>query len=160
MACSLFLTPVLINSLQFYLPPEGLVNKDFLKDVLTGKKQLYQKSAITPIQVPHYDELSVKALYPQFKEDPIFLSYFPDKYPKDKGPPREYFFNILNTLYPDYLSQVMSHANKQRMSTEGEDVKAQSIQISQYWSEQLSSMPYLSRKYLLLLPEFNPSMLP
>ena len=45
------------------------------------------------------------------------------KYPKDKGPPREYFFNILNTLYPDYLQQIMAHASKQRMSAEGEDNK-------------------------------------
>ena len=48
------------------------------------------------------------------------MQYFPDKYPKGKGPPHEYFFNILNTLHPDYLSQVMVHAYNQRMTTEGE----------------------------------------
>ena len=37
---------------------------------------------------------------------------FPDKYPAGKSPPREYFFNVLNTLYPDYLQQIMSHANE------------------------------------------------
>ena len=91
------------HSLQFYLPPEGLVNKDFLKDVLVGKKQLFKKAEVKDITVPHYDELSVKALYPQFKKDPIFMSYFPDKYPAGKAPPRDYFFNVLNTLHPEYL---------------------------------------------------------
>ena len=72
------------------------------------------------------------------------MSFFPDKYPKDKGPPREYFFNILNTIHPDYLANLMQHANKQRMTTEGEGMQKQSIQISEFWEEQLRQMPYLS----------------
>ena len=65
------------------------------------------------------------------------MSFFPDKYPKDKGPPREYFFNILNTIHPTYLANIMQHANKQRMTTEGEEMQKQSIQISEFWEEQL-----------------------
>ena len=74
------------------------------------------------------------------------MSYFPDVYPKGKSAPREYFFNILNTLHPDYLQQVMAHANKQRMTAEGEGMKKESIQISQFWEEQLKAMPYLTCK--------------
>ena len=99
------------------------------------------------IQVPHYDELSVKALYPQFKKDPVFQSYFPDVYPKNKGPPREYFFNVLNTIHPEYLEKIMVHANEERMTAAGSSQQNESIQISQYWEEQLRSMPYLSRKF-------------
>ena len=134
------------NSLQFYLPPESNINKDFMKDILCGKKQLFKKDQVKGIKVPKYDELSVKELYPQFKGDPIFNSYFPDNYAKDKGPPREYFFNILHTLYPDYLAQVMSHSNKQRMTSEGEAMKAEQVKITEYWKEQFASMPFLSRK--------------
>ena len=36
-------------------------------------------------------------------KDSVFMSYFPDTYAKGKGPPRDYFFNILNTQQPDYL---------------------------------------------------------
>ena len=75
--------------------------------MLAGKKQLLKKAEVQQIQVPYYDELSVKALYPQFAKDAEFMKYFPDKYPVGKGPPREYFFNVLNTLHPDYLAQVM-----------------------------------------------------
>ena len=124
-----------------------MVNKDFLKDILAGKKELLKKDAVSYVQVPHYDELSVKNLYPEFKKDADMICYFPDKYPIGKGPPREYFFNVLNTVHPNYLAQIMGHANKQRMTAEGEDMKKQSIQISDYWAEQLKSMPYLSRKY-------------
>ena len=91
-------------SLQFYLPPETVVNKDFLKQVFSGQKHLLKKSQVQEIRVPKYEELSVKALYPQFAKDAAMMQYFPDEYPEGKGPPRDYFFNILNTLHPDYLS--------------------------------------------------------
>ena len=129
------LTILSLFSLQFYLPPESLVNKDFLKDVLAGKKQLMKKSEIDPIQVPHYDELSVKELYPMFSKDAEMMCYFPDKYPVSKGPPREYFFNILNTVMPEYLTQILDHANKQRMGADGLNQQSESIAISQFWEE-------------------------
>ena len=133
-------------SLQFYLPDESVITKDFLKDVLAGKKDLLKKSEVITVEVTHYDELSVKALWPEFKKDAAMNCYFPDKYPVGKGPPREYFFNVLNTVHPNYLAQVMLHADKQRMTTEGEAMKKQSINISEYWNEQLKAMPYLSCK--------------
>ena len=99
-------------SLQFYLPDETVVTKDHLKAVFTGQKQLLKKSEVKEIKVPKYEELSVKTLYPQFTKDPEMMYFFPDTYPAGKGPPRDYFFNVLNTIHPDYLAQVMAHANK------------------------------------------------
>ena len=54
---------------QYYLPDEAVFNKDFLKDVLAGKKQLMKKSEYDPITVPADDELSVRKLWPQLKKD-------------------------------------------------------------------------------------------
>ena len=45
------------------------MNKDFLKEVLAGKKQLMKKAEVKYVTVPHYDELSVKAIYPMFTKD-------------------------------------------------------------------------------------------
>ena len=95
-----------------------------------GKKQLLKKSEVNQIKVPHYDELSVRKLYPQFKADKQFTQYFPDTYPKFKGPPRQYFFDVLNTVYPEYLQQVMAHAARERMSAEADQNKNSSIAIS------------------------------
>ena len=80
------------------------------------------------------------------KKDPEFCSFFPSKFPKDKGPSREYFFNILNTLQPEYLGKLMAHAANSRMSAENVNNQTKSIQISEYWADQLKAMPYLSRK--------------
>ena len=63
------------------------------------------------IEVPHYDELAVKNIWPQFVKDEKLSSYFPDAFAKNRGPAREYFFNVLNTVHPDYLGQLMTHAN-------------------------------------------------
>jgi hypothetical protein len=107
---------------------------------------LMKKQDIQRVTVPHYDELSVKSLWPHFKKDAEFTKYFPDTYPAGKGPPRQYFFDILNTLQPEYLEQVLKHANEQRMSTAAADQKEESIVISKFWEEELKAMPYLSCK--------------
>ena len=123
-----------------------MVTKDFLKEVLVGQKQLMKKTDVKSVQVPQYDELSVRHLWPEMKKDAHFLSFFPSKYPKDKGPPRDYFFNVLHTLYPEYLQQLMSNANKARMEAGGLGQQSESIRISQFWEEELKALPYLSCK--------------
>ena len=104
------------------MPDESVFTKDFLKDVLANKKSLMKKAEVTEVDVPFYDELSVKAMWPMFKADQTFTKYFPDKYPVGKGPPRKYFFDILNTIYPEYLQQVLHHANEQRHAVTGEQM--------------------------------------
>ena len=128
------------------MPPESLINKDFLKQVLADQKQLIKKQDVSYIEVPHYEELAVKNLYPQFAGDDLFTRYFPDEYPVGKGPPREYFFNVLHTLYPEFLQRMLTHAHDQRMTASGQRGQEEAIQISEFWEEQLKAMPYLSRK--------------
>jgi len=115
--------------------------------VFTGGKFLYKKKDIDYIHVSHYEELSVKNLWVELKDDATFRKYFSDEYPADRKPNREYFFNVLNTLYPVYLSNIMSHAAKQRFTTEGEKMKAEKIEITEEWLNELSRMPFVSRKF-------------
>ena len=95
MPSSSFPNPIVV---QFYLPPTASLNKDFLKQVLCDEKQLLRKEDVVYIEVPHYDELSVRQLWPQFAGDADVTKYFPDEFPQGKGPPREYFFNVINTV--------------------------------------------------------------
>ena len=82
------------------MPGESQMNKDFSKQILTDKKKLLKKKEVDYITVPQWDELSVKNLWPDLKEDPTFNIYFQDKYADQKVQNMEYFFNILNTFYP------------------------------------------------------------
>ena len=54
------------------------MNKDFLRLVLCDSKELFRKKEVEYIEVPAYDELSVKSLWPEFQKDEKFKKYFPD----------------------------------------------------------------------------------
>jgi len=54
-------------TVQLYLPPEYMMNKDFLKEVLTENKSLLRLDEVSRINVPLYDELSVVAIWPMMK---------------------------------------------------------------------------------------------
>ena len=85
------------------MPPKTQVNKDFLKQVFNDEKKLLKKKDVDYIHVSHYEELSVKNLWGDLKTDKNFMVYFQDEYPHARLPSRKYFFDILNTIYPDYL---------------------------------------------------------
>jgi hypothetical protein len=68
------------------------------------------------VDVPNFDELSVKALWPHLKQDPAFMVHFPDELPAGRLPCREYFFNIMMTGMGDYLASIIKHANEARHS--------------------------------------------
>ena len=93
-----------------------MVNKDFLKLIFAEKKQLMPLSELRTVSVPKYDELSIKEVYPHIEKDLILKQYFPDAYPKGREPDRSYMFNILNSVKPDLVQQMIMHALKQRNS--------------------------------------------
>ena len=44
-----------------------MINKDFLKQVFANDKRLMKLSELKPVNVPKFDELSVKNIYPKIK---------------------------------------------------------------------------------------------
>ena len=95
------------ENLQLYVPPEVYINKDFLKQVLQGLKKLLELSEVRYVNVPLYDELSVKKFYPMFLHDEEVMSYLPDARQDGRKPDRTYFFNLLNTLKPEYMRNII-----------------------------------------------------
>ena len=80
-----------------------MVNKDFLKQVLADKKKLLHLSEVKHVNVPHYDELSVKKFCPILTQDQNFASYMPDPTAEGRLPERTYFWNVANTVQHDYV---------------------------------------------------------
>ena len=99
---------------QYYVPKQTMYNKDFLKAILAGSKKLYKLKDVKFINVPLYDELSVKKFWPIMQKDEEFMKYFPDILPVGRLPDRDYFWNIFNTLNEEYVAKLISHANKVR----------------------------------------------
>ena len=60
------ITPCLV---QLYVPPEYMINKDFLKEVFAEEKDLLELKEVSWINVPLFDELSVINIWPMTKED-------------------------------------------------------------------------------------------
>ena len=119
------------------MPPKTQVDKAFLRQIFQNEKKLLKKNEVRYIHVPHWDELSVKKMWLDLQSDKAFSVYFQDKYPDAKGPNRDFFFNILNTTYPDYLTQVMAHASKERFAADGEMNKNKTIKVSDEWINEL-----------------------
>ena len=104
------------ENLQLYVPPEKMINKDFLKKVLSGDQKLLHITQVKFVNVPHYDELSVKSFFPRLQQDPEFMVFMPDPTPDSRVPDRSYFWNVLHTVRTEYMENVLNHANDQRMA--------------------------------------------
>jgi hypothetical protein len=133
-------------SVQYYLPPSSMLTKDFLRQVLTEEKRLLKVGCVRRVNMPRYDELSVKNLFPKFANDPEFMSLMPDRLPKGKTVDREYFFNCLNTVRPDYVKDMVDHANNLRFKAGQKNNEMDEIKVSDHWWDELNSMPFISRK--------------
>ena len=82
------------------------------------EKELIPIEHVKFINVPMYDELSAKRLWPEMQNSLDFMKFFPDKLPKGRLPDRDYFFNVMNTVNHEYTSQLIRYANEQRHSME------------------------------------------
>ena len=61
-----------------------MLTKDFVKKVFADDKKLFKLKDVNFVNAPHYDEISVKNLYPKLMELENMKDYFPDKYPKGR----------------------------------------------------------------------------
>ena len=68
------------------------MNRDFYKAVFADKKKLLHVSEV------------------KLKNDELLMPYLPDKWDAKKKLDREWFFNIVNSVHPGYLEQVIKHA--------------------------------------------------
>ena len=109
------------ESLQLYVPPQPMLNRDFLKFVLAGHKRLMPLKHVKAVEVPKFDELAVDKMFALMKDNPEFMSYFLDHLPKGRTVSRDYFWNILNTVDEAYVTHLIQHANGARYATVTQD---------------------------------------
>ena len=131
--------------MQLYVPPEKMLNKDFMRQLLGEEKKLLELRKVIHVSVPRFDELSVKKFWPLMQPDKAFMLYFPDPKPDGRMPEREYFWNVLNTLQTDYVQQLIRDANAQRMTVQEDVDGADVIEISEEWWEKLNALPFVSQ---------------
>ena len=123
-----------------------MLNKDFIKEVLSGSKELLPLSEVHWCNPPRYDEISVKNIFPRYSQDKRVMKYMTDKLPKGKLPDRTYWFNILNTVYPEKVQAMIAHANKVRFEASSGGIKTDEVLITTDWWEKLNLLPYYTCK--------------
>ncbi len=96
------------------MPARKKVTKDFLKLVFAGEKELIPQGQIRAVSVPRYDELSVSNLIKEIMANTELARFFPPQRTLADLPDREYFFCVINTIAPEYLEQLIKHAQNQR----------------------------------------------
>ena len=123
-----------------------MCNRDFIKAILRGDKSLLKMSEIRQVNVPKYDELSTKKLYPlQLDGHPEVMCHLPDSFPKERYPDRDYFFTVLATKRYEWLTSCIEHAKKMRYSSQEESLKAETVACTAEWFDALTEKPFFGK---------------
>jgi len=118
-----------------------------MRDILSEQKLFLRQNEVNHMEVPHYQEISVKNLYDDAMADEILSKYLPTKEQLgNRLPERDFFFGIVGTLRNQYMNDVIAEAHKKRFSVADDDAKKEGILISDAWLAELQKQPYHSSK--------------
>ena len=96
--------------------------------------------------VPKYAEFKVEEIYKQCAEDPELMTYLPDLTMSKKLPDREFVYDVINSLRPKFLKEIVNHADEVRQQKKMFRAKGGEVTITQEWLNKLTSLPYISSK--------------
>ena len=65
------------------------------------------------VKVPNFDEFAVKKIFPKVVNNPTIMAYIPDL-GEGRLVDREYFYDVLATLYPSYVADIIHGAYMKR----------------------------------------------
>jgi hypothetical protein len=88
-----------INEVGVFLPSLHGTSVDFMRDILSERKAHLKANEVVHLEIPCYNEISVKNLYDDALADPELQKYLPSKKQvSNKLPERNFFFGVLCTL--------------------------------------------------------------
>ena len=94
-----------------------------MRDILGGKKKYLVFDELKTIEVPKFKAISVHKVFEKVKENRLIMSYIPDFDPAEIEPKhaldREFFFNVINTLDPDFFPTAIESLEQQRSERRG-----------------------------------------
>ena len=104
------------------------------------------------MEVPCYQEISVKNLYEDAMKDELLVKYLPTKEQlSGRLPERDFFFGLMCTLRNQYMKDIIAGAHKARYTVADDDSNNKGISISEAWMAELQKHPYHSSKLWLLI---------
>ena len=99
------------NMVNVFLPTMKGTKLSFMRDILSDTKRHLKQNEINHMEVPNFQELSVKNMYDDALSDAVLSKYLPSKEQlSGKLPERDFFFGILCTLKNQYMKDVIADA--------------------------------------------------
>ena len=115
---------------------------NFIRDILADKKLHLKQNEVIRLEIPSYQELSVKNLYDDAMKDPVLCKYLPNKDQlSNKLPEREFFFGVLCTLRKQYMTDIMAEAQAKRYKIEDGVQDQDGIVLTEGWMQELQKYP-------------------
>ena len=144
---------MLINDVvNVFLPTMHGTKVGFMHDILSEAKSHLKQNEVNHMEVPHYQEISVKNLYADAMKDELLAKYLPTKEQlSGRLPERDFFFGLLCTLRNQYMKDIIADAQKARFTIADGASNDKGISISEAWMAELQKHPYHSSKYFFLI---------
>ena len=101
------------------------------------------------VVVPKYPELGVNKIWNYVRELPELMQYFPD-YDGKSLPERQYMWDILYTLKPDIVADLIKEARRNR-GLEKNDDHDQMIEIAPDFWDEISTLVNVKGRILITL---------
>ena len=115
-----------------FLPSMHGTKVSFMRDILSEAKLYLRQNEVNRMEVPCYQEISVKNLYEDAIKDDILAKYLPTKEQlSGRLPERSFFFGLMCTLRHQYMKDIIADAQKARYTV------PQEIQRSKAFSFQM-----------------------
>ena len=83
-------------------------------------------------------------MYDDFGKREAIKAYLPPKINKGRQLDKEYFWNIVNTLYEEVVEAVVQNAHKLRKAVDSEDMEQEAITMSHEMADLMSKNPWVS----------------
>ena len=110
--------------MNVFLPSLHGTKIGFMRDILSEAKSFLRQNEINRMEVPCYQEISVKNLYEEAIKYQILAKYLPSKEQlSGRLPEREFFFGLLCTLRNQYMKDIIAEAQKVRYTVPEDDPK-------------------------------------
>ena len=107
-----------------FLPSMHGTKVSFMRDILSEAKLYLRQNEVNRMEVPCYQEISVKNLYEDAIKDELLARYLPTKEQlSGRLPEREFFFGLLCTLRNQYMKDIIPEAQKVRYTVPEDDPK-------------------------------------
>ena len=122
------------------------MTKDFLKEVFAGRMNLIPRVQLRPVEMPKYDELSVVSLIAEIMKEKELAKFFPEQRTKADLPDPQFFFNVANTMDPEYLAALLKHAHDLRFGAKNPQDNPTTIEVNEHWAMEIQASQFYSRK--------------